>query len=204
MVAWHDATSNSYWVTNTLLQTLDEADMLAIADLDETRLTRLSEPAARSRRRRRRRLGRAGHGRLLRLAGPRGLGDGRRRGEGREPLRRRADDPRARPAGARRRALRAPPLHDLDGRAARQRAPALLLRRHAADLLRRRRPLARARRRRAALRRLRARAGDEEHRAVGDRRSRSAATCPRSPTSPARSSSRRAPPSTTSSTPTAS
>ena len=32
--------------------------------------------------------------------------------------------------------------------------------------------------RRAALRRLRARAGDEEHGAVGDRRSRSAATCP--------------------------
>ncbi len=32
MVAWHDDEDNSYWVSNTLVQTLDEADMLAIAE----------------------------------------------------------------------------------------------------------------------------------------------------------------------------
>lgn len=31
MVAWHDDDGNSYWVSNTLLQTLDESQMLAIA-----------------------------------------------------------------------------------------------------------------------------------------------------------------------------
>jgi polyisoprenyl-teichoic acid--peptidoglycan teichoic acid transferase len=31
MVAWHDKDDNSYWVSNTLVQTLDNADMLAIA-----------------------------------------------------------------------------------------------------------------------------------------------------------------------------
>ncbi len=31
MVAWHDGDGNSYWVSNTLLQTLDESQMLAIA-----------------------------------------------------------------------------------------------------------------------------------------------------------------------------
>ena len=48
-------------------------------------------------RRRRRRLGRAGHRRLLRRAGPRGRGDRHRRGEGRGAAPRRADDPRAGP-----------------------------------------------------------------------------------------------------------
>jgi hypothetical protein len=32
MVAWHDDEGNSYWVSNTLVQTLEEADMLAIAE----------------------------------------------------------------------------------------------------------------------------------------------------------------------------
>jgi LCP family protein required for cell wall assembly len=32
MVAWHDDDDNSYWVSNTLLQTLDNADMIAIAE----------------------------------------------------------------------------------------------------------------------------------------------------------------------------
>ena len=32
MVAWHDEDDNSYWVSNTLLQTLDNADMIAIAE----------------------------------------------------------------------------------------------------------------------------------------------------------------------------
>ncbi|HET6831377.1 MAG TPA: LCP family protein [Solirubrobacterales bacterium] len=31
LVAWHDEDDNSYWVSNTLLQTLDESQMLAIA-----------------------------------------------------------------------------------------------------------------------------------------------------------------------------
>lgn len=31
LVAWHDIEGNSYWVSNTLAQTLEEADMLAIA-----------------------------------------------------------------------------------------------------------------------------------------------------------------------------
>jgi LCP family protein required for cell wall assembly len=31
MVAWHDDADNSYWVSNTLVQTLDESQMLAIA-----------------------------------------------------------------------------------------------------------------------------------------------------------------------------
>ncbi|KAA0273276.1 MAG: hypothetical protein EDQ89_05425 [Acidobacteria bacterium] len=31
MVAWHDGEGDSYWVSNTLVQTLDEAQMLAIA-----------------------------------------------------------------------------------------------------------------------------------------------------------------------------
>jgi len=31
MVAWHDDDGNSYWVSNTLVQTLDNADMIAIA-----------------------------------------------------------------------------------------------------------------------------------------------------------------------------
>ncbi|MDQ3103185.1 MAG: LCP family protein [Actinomycetota bacterium] len=31
MVAWHDIEGNSYWISNTLAQTLEEADMLAIA-----------------------------------------------------------------------------------------------------------------------------------------------------------------------------
>ena len=36
MVAWHDDEDNSYWVSNTLLGTLDEDDMLAIAkSIDE-------------------------------------------------------------------------------------------------------------------------------------------------------------------------
>ncbi len=36
MVAWHDEEDNSYWVSNTLVQTLDEPDMLAIAQsMDE-------------------------------------------------------------------------------------------------------------------------------------------------------------------------
>lgn len=32
MVAWHDDQDNSYWVSNTLVQTLDNADMIAIAE----------------------------------------------------------------------------------------------------------------------------------------------------------------------------
>jgi LCP family protein required for cell wall assembly len=31
LVAWHDDDGNSYWVSNTLLQTLDEPDLLAVA-----------------------------------------------------------------------------------------------------------------------------------------------------------------------------
>ena len=31
MVAWHDKDGNSYWVCNTLVQTLDNADMIAVA-----------------------------------------------------------------------------------------------------------------------------------------------------------------------------
>ncbi len=32
MVAWHDKDGNSYWVSNTLVQTLDNADMIAVAE----------------------------------------------------------------------------------------------------------------------------------------------------------------------------
>ncbi len=32
MIAWHDKDGNSYWVSNTLVQTLDNADMVAIAE----------------------------------------------------------------------------------------------------------------------------------------------------------------------------
>ena len=63
-------------------------------------------------------------------------------------------------------------------RAARRRAPALRLRRHAADLLRRRRPLPGPRGGRRAAGRRRPRAGHEEHRAGRHRATRSAATCP--------------------------
>ena len=35
-IAWHDSENNSYWLSNTLLGTLDEGDMLAIAkSMDE-------------------------------------------------------------------------------------------------------------------------------------------------------------------------
>jgi len=32
MIAWHDKDGNSYWISNTLVQTLDNADMIAMAE----------------------------------------------------------------------------------------------------------------------------------------------------------------------------
>ncbi len=100
MVAWQDD-NGSYWLSNTLIESLSNDEMLQIAkDMRE-----LPGPGGLGEREgadwgSRRRLGRPGHGRLLRGARPSGGRPRDRRGEGGGAGARRGADPRARPARA--------------------------------------------------------------------------------------------------------
>ena len=79
MVAWQDD-EGSFWLSNTLIESLSDREMLKIAQgfkraAPGRRLTRGAPASERegADRGRRRRLGRPGHGRLLRRAGPSGV-----------------------------------------------------------------------------------------------------------------------------------
>ena len=158
----------------------------------------------RSRRRDRSRLGRAGDRCLLRRARPPGDRPRHPRREGGGALARRGHDPRARPGRDAAAQRRADHLHDRHAGAAR-RARLLFVCVDTPPTYSGDADLSRVRAVVDELRGgLRPRAGDEEHRPRRDRRRRSAATCPGSPTSPARSSSRRGRRSTTSCIPTGS
>ena len=187
LVGWKTK-RGSYWVSNTLLQTLS-----ATRDARRRALAAPGRAAALP--------GRvAGHddnlgcmpekppigvigvgwvglvsARLLRRARPRRLVPRHRRGQDRGAARRRRPDLRAGAAGAGRAKRRAPALRGRARARARARAAAVRVRRHAADLLRRRRPLARRGGDRGAAGLGRARDRDEEHRAGRHRRQRQAA-----------------------------
>ena len=124
LVGWKTKDA-AYWVDNTLLQSLDEGQMLSIATSMREYTSKVASPdRAREReaadRRRRGRLGRPGDRGLLRRARPPGDRDGHRRGQGRDAARRRhAADPRARASPSCRPQPRAPRVHDRDGGGAR-------------------------------------------------------------------------------------
>ena len=149
LIAWHRG-DNTYWVSNDLLQSLTNDQMVGMARSADVIVPRESrrqgkeedERAARAGRGDRGRLGGPGHRGLLRRAGPPGDRPRHPPGEGRVALPRRGDDPRARAGRAAAPQRRADHLHHRHAELLERRAPALRLRRHAADLLRRRRPLA--------------------------------------------------------------
>ena len=132
----------SYWVVNTLLDSLSNETMIEIAKglkpLPRGRLgARVEDRNLRSRLRRPR------HRRLLRRARPRRRRPRHRPGEDRRPAPRRGADLRAGPRGAARPERRAASLHARRARGARRRRVPLHLRRHAAALLGRCRSVAR-------------------------------------------------------------
>ena len=151
LIAWHRG-EDTYWVSNSLQQSLTNDQMVGIARSANVILPKQSTTAKQGRkqdelqtragRSDRGRLGGPGDRCLLRRARPPGDRARHPAREGGGALARRDDDPRARPHRDAAAQPRADHLHHRHGGAARRRPLALHLRRHAADLLRRRRPLA--------------------------------------------------------------
>ena len=172
MVAWQ-TDEGSFWVSNSLIETVPNEDMLKIArglppaprDLIRE-IDREREGADRGRRGR---LGRACHRCVLRRAGPSSRRPRDRPGEGRVAPARRGPDLRAGAARADRAKPGAAHLHHGDGGAARRPAPALRLRADAADVLGGRRSVGGAASRGGDRRAGGQGPGDEEHRAGRNR-----------------------------------